>query len=69
MPELSAAMPGSSAPTSASILVPGLSASIPPSVPMLPKSSPLPFLALSLPKTPTPDLTAGRRKLDDTISG
>ena len=69
IPESSATMPGSSTPSSASIPMPGSSTSIPPSAPMLPGSSPLPFPTLSLPKTPTPDLAAGRRRLDDTISG
>ena len=69
VPESSAAVPGSSAPASASVPVPGSSAPVPPSAPMLPGSSPLPFPALSLPKTPTPDLAAGRQRLDDTISG
>ena len=68
VPESSAAVPGSSAPASASVPVPGSSALVPPSAPILPGSSPLLFPALSSPKTPTPDLAAGRRKLDDTIS-
>ena len=69
MPELSAIMPGLSAPTSASVLMPELSAPVPPSAPMLPGSSSLPFPVLSSPKTPTPDLAAGRQRLDNIISG
>ena len=63
MPELSVAVPKSSA------VVPGSSAPIPLFAPMLPGSSPLPFPALSLPKTLTPDLAIERQRLDDTISG
>ena len=69
MLELSAALPGSSIAVFTSIPVLGLSATVPLSVPMLPGLSPLPFLALSLPKTPTPNLAVGRQRLDDTISG
>ena len=99
---LSITISGLFTPTFASILVPGLSASIPLSVsvsmtdPMLkvstlillfpsmlvlrlsslstslhalvPRSSPLPFLALSSLKILTPNLAAKRQKLDDTIS-
>ena len=69
VPELSVVMPGSSAPTFASVFMPGLFALVLPSVPVLPESSSLLFLALFLPKTPTPNLAAERQKLDDTISG
>ena len=67
--ELSAAMLGLSIPASASIFVPGLSTPIPPFAPMLPKSFPLPFSTMSLPKTPMPDLAARKQRLDNTISG
>ena len=66
---LSAIMPLLSAPVSASVSVPGLSTLVLLSTPMLLRSSSLPFPILSLPKTPTPDLVTGRRRLDDTISG
>lgn len=78
VPGLCTAMPGFfvvvlglSALASASVLVPGLSALVPllASAPVFPGSSPLPFLALPLPKTPTPNLAAGKRRLDDIISG
>ena len=83
MPKLSVAIPGLSAtmrrlsatvPRSftlafASVLIPGLFALVPLSMPVLPKSSPLPFPALSLPKTLSPDLAAGRQRLDNIISG
>ena len=67
VPELSATVPGSFALTSASVPTPESSALIPLSTPMLPRSSLLPFLGLSLLKTLTPNLAAGRRKLDDII--
>ena len=68
VPALSATMLGSSAPTSISVPVPGSSVSVPLSTPVFPGLSPLPFPALSLPKTPMPDLAAGRQGLDDIIS-
>ena len=66
---LSATMLESSAPMSASIPVPGSSTSVLPSILVLPCLSSVLFLTLYSPKTPTPNLTAGRRKLDDTDSG
>lgn len=70
VPELSAAMPRSSALMFAFVSVTRSSALIPLSVfmPVLHGLSPLPFSALSLPKTLMPNLGARRRILDNTIS-
>ena len=69
VPGLSAAMPRLSALVFASVLVPRLSALVPPSAPMFSGSSPLLFPTFFLRKTSMPDLTAGRQRLDGSISG